>query len=271
MLARAQTEIMQLPATQLIQRSSWHGTTPIGGASGQGEFINSAVVLDTQLSPQELASSLLAIESQLGRERVVRWDARTIDIDLLLYEQVVIDSPDLIVPHPRMSFRQFVLQPAAEIAGAMVHPTSGWTLAALNQHLQLAPRHVVITAREGKQADWLAEQLCETMKCELLDASNKKMGGESVSSTAEGIEFASPCCGNPPTLEIQSPHLLAEKKSDTSRPLPALTIFLDLENTGFTCLQEISKGPIAHITTDEPATILQESQAALRSIWPDLQ
>ncbi len=63
-----------------------------------------------------------------------------LDLDLLLYDQRVIDTPALIVPHPRMSFRKFVLEPAAEIAGYMIDPVSGWTLSGLLSHLEDAPR-----------------------------------------------------------------------------------------------------------------------------------
>jgi 2-amino-4-hydroxy-6-hydroxymethyldihydropteridine diphosphokinase len=130
-LDQALAKISKLPQTQLLARSRWHETSPVGGLEGQATFLNGAVLIDCQLSPQELLSHLQEIEISLGRERHERWDARTIDIDILLFGDTTIDAPELQIPHPRMSFRQFMLRPAVEIAGETVHPTSGWMLASL--------------------------------------------------------------------------------------------------------------------------------------------
>lgn len=94
------------------------------GSALQGRYLNGAALLDTALSPHHLMKALLEIERALGRVRHTRWEARAIDLDLLLYEDAVInDPPALIVPHPAMHERRFVLQPLAEIAPDMIHPT----------------------------------------------------------------------------------------------------------------------------------------------------
>jgi deoxyadenosine/deoxycytidine kinase len=79
---------------------------------------------------------LRQIETKAGRNRDERWAPRTLDIDLLLYDKLVIDTPELVVPHPRMAFRRFVLEPAAEAAGWMEHPTIGWTITKLRNHVR---------------------------------------------------------------------------------------------------------------------------------------
>src|SRR5260221_332064 len=111
--------------------SSWHETPPIGGAPGQGPFLNGALRLDTTLTPQALQALLHQTEATLGRERTERWAARALDLDLLLYDDLQLNNPALTVPHPRMAFRRFVLEPAAEVAPDMIHPSIGWNIGKL--------------------------------------------------------------------------------------------------------------------------------------------
>jgi 2-amino-4-hydroxy-6-hydroxymethyldihydropteridine diphosphokinase len=94
----------------------------VGGPAGAPDFLNGAVELRTTLSAKELLARLLAVEHALGRERREKWGPRTIDLDLLLYGDQVINEPHLHVPHPRLHKRKFVLQPLAAIAGDVVHP-----------------------------------------------------------------------------------------------------------------------------------------------------
>ena len=95
---------------------------PIGGPAGQEPFLNAAALLETSLPPAELLARLQRIELHLGRTRETRWAARTLDLDLLLYDNLVLNTPYLTLPHPRMAFRRFVLEPAAEVAPEMAHP-----------------------------------------------------------------------------------------------------------------------------------------------------
>src|SRR5687768_13619605 len=110
----------RISARRSIRLSAASGlieTAAIGGPSGQPPFLNGALIIETDLSPRALLDELLACETALGRQRGERWGPRTADLDLLLYDSRVIDAPDLVVPHPRMAFRRFVLAPACEIAG----------------------------------------------------------------------------------------------------------------------------------------------------------
>jgi pantoate--beta-alanine ligase/2-amino-4-hydroxy-6-hydroxymethyldihydropteridine pyrophosphokinase len=107
---------------EVLRFSSLHETLPVGGPSGQANYLNGAAVIATDRQPIELLAVLQDIESQLGRERAEFNGPRTVDLDLLLYDQQVIHTPKLTVPHARMHERRFVLAPAAEIAGDLRHP-----------------------------------------------------------------------------------------------------------------------------------------------------
>jgi 2-amino-4-hydroxy-6-hydroxymethyldihydropteridine diphosphokinase len=142
--------------------SSWHETAPVGGPSGQEVFLNAATAFDTNREPESLHALLKRIECDLGRIPGERWGARAIDLDLLLYEDSagarrVIVTPELQIPHPRMSFRRFVLEPAAEVAPNMVHPVIGWSVERLLDHLNHAERNVLILGLSEAQPAALAE------------------------------------------------------------------------------------------------------------------
>lgn len=108
----------------LVARSSWYVTTPVP-ASDQPMFVNGVAQVSSRLPPLDLLAALLAIERAFGRERGVANAARSLDLDLLAYGAVVMDSPDLTLPHPRMTDRLFVMAPLAELAPDWRHPVSG--------------------------------------------------------------------------------------------------------------------------------------------------
>jgi dihydroneopterin aldolase/2-amino-4-hydroxy-6-hydroxymethyldihydropteridine diphosphokinase len=99
----------------VAQSQVWE-TAPVGGPDGQGPFLNMVVAVDTLLDPFALLRRCRRIEEANGRQRVVHWGPRTLDVDLLFYDDVTIDSPELVLPHPRWSERRFVLAPLAEVA-----------------------------------------------------------------------------------------------------------------------------------------------------------
>ena len=107
----------------VIRVSSLFENPAVGGPPGAPPFLNAAAELVTSLSPQALMARLLKVEADMGRVRREKWEPRPIDLDLLLYGDRVIDEPDLKLPHPRMQDRTFVLQPLAEIAPDVIHPT----------------------------------------------------------------------------------------------------------------------------------------------------
>ncbi len=121
-LTEAIRQLAAHPDIHLLTRSAWFHTQPVGGPTGQGAFVNAAVRVETSLAPEALWEVLHGIEQQLGRERRERWAARRVDLDLLLYGERVLRTPQLTIPHPRMHERLFVLEPLAELAPHAMHP-----------------------------------------------------------------------------------------------------------------------------------------------------
>ena len=103
------------------KKSSVYKTAP-WGVTNQPDFLNQVINIETTLDPETLLDRILLIEEQLGRIRVNKWDARLIDIDILFFDQEIIDSTRLTIPHPRISQRRFVLEPLNEIAPELIHP-----------------------------------------------------------------------------------------------------------------------------------------------------
>lgn len=134
-LRGALDELDRHPDIEVSAVSSFIETEPVGGPPGQPPFLNAAAELRTTLSPRRLLAVLQEVEDLFGRERKVRWGPRTLDLDLLLYEDRIIDEPDLRVPHPRMHERRFVLQPLAQIAPEARHPVLGRTMRELLEQL----------------------------------------------------------------------------------------------------------------------------------------
>ncbi len=108
-------------AGRITKVSSFYCTEPVGYPN-QDDFINAVVELETGLSPLALLAACHVIEDELGRSRLVHWGPRTIDLDILLYGDQVVNSAELTIPHPLMAKRRFVLVPLSEIAPQAVHP-----------------------------------------------------------------------------------------------------------------------------------------------------
>ncbi len=128
--------LANLPESRVVRSSSLYRTKPVGIAD-QPEFVNAVAQLETTLRPEALLDQLLDVEQRFGRIRAEKNGPRTLDLDLLLYDDQFLELPRLTLPHPRLHLRAFVLQPLAEIAPNLIIPGRGniaaWLPAVANQ------------------------------------------------------------------------------------------------------------------------------------------
>jgi 2-amino-4-hydroxy-6-hydroxymethyldihydropteridine diphosphokinase len=131
MIRMALDDLARLPDTTLVRASSLYDTEAVGEVD-QPNFLNAVAQIDTALTARQLLWNLLLIEKRLGRVRTKKWGPRTADLDLLLYGDMIVEEPDLQVPHPELTRRSFVLVPLVELDPGLVHPVTGETML---QHL----------------------------------------------------------------------------------------------------------------------------------------
>ena len=159
-----------MPGVTLVSVSRYRDTRPIGGPPGQGVFLNSACLIETDLSPQEMFGILSAVENTLHRERGERWGPRTVDLDLLLYDDVILNTESLILPHPRMVTRRFVLEPCVEIAPDLVHPLAACTLECLLDSISSQHPYVTVVGVPGSGAAEVALAIADATLARLVHA-----------------------------------------------------------------------------------------------------
>ncbi len=126
---------LESAGAHVVRRSSIHETEPQDFLD-QPKFLNMAVEVETGLTPQELLAVIQKIETEMGRQRTIPKGPRTIDIDILFYANQIIATPELEIPHPRLTARQFVLDPLSEIAPDFRHPRTGQTVREAQAALQ---------------------------------------------------------------------------------------------------------------------------------------
>jgi len=142
-----------------VHASGCNRSRPVGGPAGQACFTNAAAVVETTLSPQDLLDELQRLELKHGRQRTTHWGSRTLDLDVLLYDDVSLQTETLQIPHPRMTFRRFVLEPAVEVAPQMLHPICQQTVQRLLNHIDTAPNNIAIGGLDSDARHWLAAKL----------------------------------------------------------------------------------------------------------------
>ena len=140
---RRALELLIERGVEIVKTSTFISTEPYG-VTDQPQFLNGVCEVRTSLEPLELLHTLLDIEQEMGRVRLRHWGERNIDLDLLLYEDVVMDTPELKLPHPDMQNRDFVLLPLAEIAPELVHPILQKSIEELS-NLYISKRAVIFS------------------------------------------------------------------------------------------------------------------------------
>lgn len=137
-LIKSTESLSRLPNITLLAKSSLYKTKAVGPP--QPDYLNGCITIKTELTPDLLLEKLLEVENRFGRIRQERWGPRTLDLDLLLYDDLILESPNLQIPHPRMHERAFVLVPLAEIAADWVEPVSKLTIKELLEKLNCSGR-----------------------------------------------------------------------------------------------------------------------------------
>lgn len=163
------------PEVTLVKTSSFYQTPPLG-PQGQPDFINAVAQIRTSLSCREFFEVLNTVEQDMGRKRNFHWGPRTIDLDLLLYDDAVVDEPDLKIPHPQMHLRSFVLKGMCELDGEMVHPQIGRSMRQLYQRLNgrdffrdpQKPQLVSIAGNIGIGKTTLADGLAQRLDAQFI-------------------------------------------------------------------------------------------------------
>jgi 2-amino-4-hydroxy-6-hydroxymethyldihydropteridine diphosphokinase len=155
-LGNLQAAISGLAVTdgvEVIAVSELYETAPVGGPDDQGAFYNAALVAETTLAAADMLALLHHLEAECDRERVVHWGPRTLDLDLLVYGDMVSDDPALELPHPRQHLRRFVLVPVCDVAPDVVHPRLGATMRKLLAALPIEPGDLTAIGVDWHLAD----------------------------------------------------------------------------------------------------------------------
>jgi 2-amino-4-hydroxy-6-hydroxymethyldihydropteridine diphosphokinase len=271
-LRSALDQITALPDVQVVGNSGWHRFRAIGGPPGQGEFLNAAAVIETTIPPLPLLDELKEIEARHGRERAERWSPRTLDIDILLYGTDVAETEMLTLPHPRMSFRRFVLEPAAEIAPKMLHPTIGWPIERLLLHLNMASDHLVLVSPS------------DNLRNDLSDLLQKQVNARPIiPPDFETAEHHWPA-GWSTWLELPTIKRVADTTNKSAglpyaaARFPKLSVLLDADVARrgadklkwSTLVRQPGRGPTLRLQTCESSEIEAEVIAAATAVWPEL-
>lgn len=172
---RAVKALDQLDTIKVDKLSEMIETPPLGGMD-QRPYINAVAALSTKLAPEELFRQMQAVEDKLARTRDGQWQPRTIDLDLLIYKDVVLDTPELTIPHPQMHLRSFVLDGICQLAPRLIHPVLRQTMTDLASRLNgksfapnpNVPQLISIAGIIGVGKTTLAGRLAATLGCPLL-------------------------------------------------------------------------------------------------------
>jgi 2-amino-4-hydroxy-6-hydroxymethyldihydropteridine diphosphokinase len=269
-LRAALADIEALPDVRISRVSEFYGSKPVGGPSGQGEFLNAAARIETSHTPLRLLDELKDIERRLGRKHTDRWGPRPIDIDILLYGDEVSETAMLTLPHPRMSFRRFVLAPAAEIAPRMLHPVIGWPVERLLLHLNAASDQVAIVSPSEPLRRNIGALLAERFAARAVDrpsfATAEKLWPAAL---ATWLALDRAAAGEVPASQKKGalPYAAAA--------FPKLTLLLDGDagaagankSQWSSVARQPGRGPTLRLQQTDMETVRAEVSAAVGAVW----
>lgn len=270
----ALSELNALPNLRVERHSHFRRYPPIGGAPGQSEYLNAAVVVQTMIAPLVLLDQLQRIESRHGRTRTEPWAARTLDLDLLLYGSEIVDTATLSVPHMRMAYRRFVLEPAVEVAPTMIHPIIGWPLERLILHLNAARDQIALLSPSASLRDTACRHLSARFGMTPIPPPRFATANQHwppdyaswLAVPATGGAEAETALPSTPPLRY------------AAADFPKLSVLLDgeedvpqsLRAEWSRIVRQPGRGPVLRLRAAPQSQIEAELNAAVESVWPDL-
>lgn len=240
-------------------------TGKVGSLEEQRVYLNSVFRLNSKLDHQSLLNKMLEIEQQLGRIRDQRWGARPVDLDLLLVGDQIVETAGLSLPHPRMSFRRFVLEPAVGIAGDMVHPVSGCSLEALVSCLDRRGRKVMFLVDDDSKNDAPIDKMIEDTSSFFPNLAQKKVFFELKKYRCNHSESTIAVLSENQSSDTESNrHLPAEITSQWNE-LSLLIVISKLSAKDWSRVPDRFRGPTLMIDPDQQ-TLRQDIIGALEAM-----
>ena len=217
-LAEAARRVCQSGLATRFATSRQYETPPIGGPGGQEPFLNAVAAFDTDASASDILRMLQSIESDLGRHRIERWGARSIDLDVVLHGELIGGGTALVVPHPRYTARRFVLRPACDVASHYRDPRFGWTLEDLADHLDQGAASLALVGANIQARTRLGNRLHQDFGIQIFSSTEEletaKLDDSSVwvSTFAPALPTSSSALHNP-----KVPRLIARIQRTTEQ------------------------------------------------------
>ena len=218
-LRTATEQLSALPGVTLCGVSQVYETQPIGGPGEQNAFLNAAVLIDSHHDPLSLLLLLKKVETSCGRTIGTRWGPRTVDLDLLLHDDVHTVSSDLILPHPRMAFRRFALHPACDVAPDMIHPTTGKRLEQLLDHLDRTENYIEFRGGTDQERNVIMDQVRKKIAHHGITL--QKMTGKRIGESSKGNSAMWLMYGQPIDFVTQDSNIVSRKNP------PKLVVLLE--------------------------------------------
>jgi 2-amino-4-hydroxy-6-hydroxymethyldihydropteridine diphosphokinase len=276
-IEQAISAIRECSAVSTCHCSSFFETIAAGGTPDQPKFINAVARLETSLKPAEVLKTLFQIEKQLGRTRQQIWESRVLDLDLLLYDHEILNNADLILPHPRMILRRFVLEPACEIAADLTHPQTKWLLRQHLDHLNHSAKYICVAGATTAQRMAALEQLQSDVDKQPYSILPKFLGTLTLTDQQSAIKTALAATANmvvadfcPREILSSAPERLAHvEQLEQAVGIPRLIVLLDNPNkpTCQTLLDAMMPQgtviPWLVVPSDDKEQIARELQAAV--------